>query len=162
MVSCDGKNEKYLAVYFNDMDNYQAWLDPQPVNVISDPNAFSGKFVSRIDSLIQYSPTLQVNNRDIGNGTPEKLLVTAWVKMENINSRPFIVVEIKDPEGVSRELINKGFSTVVKDPMRWTKLTCEIDLRESGRNNEGNYYRVYLHNEQSAFALVDDILICFQ
>jgi len=160
LLSCSVKKEELVA-YRMDMDNHIFWEDPTPRNIISDPAAYSGRFVCRLDSLFQYSPTFQARLSSISKRTVSSVILSGWFKRENNFAQPQLVIEIKNGDGVTMEWLMKGFEGRTSDTMRWTYLESEIDLIEKSRNRPDNIYRIYVMNTKGAFTLLDDFQIVF-
>jgi hypothetical protein len=160
IYSC-GSEEPRMK-YFNDIDNHVGWNENVQGNIIFDREARSGKYVCKIDNQSPYSVTFELQTMEITDNVLKRVNVSAWVKIDDANSEPLVVVDILDKDRNSREWIPQGLDDKQNSVGKWVKLSSQIDLTSNNRNQPQNSFRIYVSNGSASSALVDDIEVVFK
>ncbi len=160
-AACGGPNENYIAVYKSDMDTQVSWTDNPLPHIIRNPNAKSGMYICRLDSIHAYSPTFNMSISNIAREKFTKVKVSAWVKAEDVTADVHLVVDVRDVNNQSIEWLAKNFTGPALNKKEWERYEFEVNLSEKDRFKETNILRIYVSNGKSAAALCDDIEIAF-
>jgi len=161
VTSCGSDSEDYIAVYKNDMDTQLSWTDNPFPNLIRNPNARSGMYVCRLDSVHAFSPTFNMTVSRIATEKFTKVKVSAWIKAEDLSVYVHLVVDIHDGNNNSLEWLAKNFTGPALNKKDWEKYEFEVNLSENDRFKETNILRIYVSNGKSTAVLCDDIEIAF-
>jgi len=161
VTSCGSDSEDYIAVYKNDMDTQLSWTDNPFPHLIRNPNARSGMYVCRLDSMHAFSPTFNMTVSRIATEKFTKVKVSAWIKAEDLSADVHLVVDIHDGNNNSLEWLAKNFTGPALNKKDWEKYEFEVNLSENDRFKETNILRIYVSNGKSTAVLCDDIEIAF-
>jgi hypothetical protein len=147
-------------MFFNDIDSEVFWNENSPASIVKDPNASSGLYVVRLDSIYKYSPTFQsaLNELPI---KPSKVVLGAKIKYITGNPKLKCVVEIKDNNRVTYDWLNVPIK-VDQLSNKWQTIKASVDLTQDSHNNEGIIYRIYFMNDSPDYLLLDDLSIDFK
>lgn len=161
IYSCSKKEEKFVVKYTSDMDTQIGWTDNPLPHLIKSPNAHSGNYICRLDSVHPYSPTYNMHVSDISREKFSKLKLRTWIKAESIVAHPHLVLDIRNSNNETLEWLAKDFTGPVLNTKDWEMYEFEVDLTEKERLKESNIYRIYVSNGKADAVLCDDIEVIF-
>jgi hypothetical protein len=161
MLACNDNPVNTKLTYTNNLETEYAFYTKHAPNVIKVNDAHSGWFVSKIDAANAYSATFQMRVADISENPLKSVRFSAWVKMESNNTKPLLVVDIRDSAWNSLEWLPYNAFKEIDKLNKWIYVTSTVDLAEKNRNNPNNFLRMYVSNGEKDAAYVDDISITF-
>lgn len=159
IFSCS--KEKADLYFKNDVDCIVNWGIKVPSNYIRFENAFSGNFVTKIDSLNPYSQTLDIRLSDVSEVGLTRVVCSARVLLPDFNSSPDLVVEIRDSLQNVLEWLPVKVIDFTDEENVWFQATNEVNLISKNLNKPSNFVRVYVSSGASSAVFVDDIEVNF-
>ena len=160
VTSCK-KGTNAIAEYTSNMETQLAWTDNPAPNIILNPNAHSGNYVCRLESANQYSPTFNMKVGAISKSNFTKVKVGIWMKAEEVNANPTLVVEIRDGNMQPLDWNGKSYSGPVLNTKDWEYYEYELDLKQKNWLDKNNFLRIYCHNKESHAIFCDDLTVSF-
>ena len=161
ITACNSNSVNTKLTYTNNFETEYAFNSNHAVNVIRINDAHSGWFVSKIDATNAFSTTFQMQVSEISKNPLHYIRFSAWIKMEEENAKPLLVVDVRDSAWNSLEWLPYDAFKEVEKLNEWHRVTYQLDLTEKNRNNMSNFFRIYVSNGEKDAAYVDDISITF-
>jgi hypothetical protein len=163
MIGCDNNRPVDSKLYFsNNFESAIGWVDNKSKNMIWKDGAFSGHVICQIDSVAPYTPTFNMQFKDISDKPIKSVKIDAQIMMSGNESNPTIVVDIRNQNFETIEWIPSGAKHSVNEMNKWVPVTVTVNLQEKDRNNPENFVRIYVSNVEPKIAFVDDIQITFE
>ncbi len=160
LVACHTASDEFT--YLDTGDSQVAFYsEKKSLNLIEYPNAHSGKFVYKLDSVNPYSGTFYMNVSRIFPEKPKKALLSAWVLSDKSNSNLNFILEVRDDHFNQKEWLSNNAMQKINKNNEWVYVEFEYDLLDNQRNAPENYLRAYLLNNSPNEIYVDDVEMRF-
>ena len=158
LAGCSGSSKQGGLHYFNDFEGLKGWVSNS--YTLKEDKAHSGKFVSKIDEVYQYSEGVKLKLSEISSKPVKKVRISAWCKISDMMATGKFVVSVNTPEkaGVFWEAIH--LEDNIDEVGTWTKISGEFNIAAWG-NKPDNTVVVYVWNTGKIPILVDDMDIEF-
>jgi len=162
LITFSCNNPKKEFTYLDSADSEIAFHSEKKVNnIVRLNNAHSGKYVYRLNKENPFSGTFYLGLSDVYPEKPKKLLLSAWILTEDINSALKFTLEIRDKDFNLKEWLGSNANDKMHVVNEWTYVEFEYDLLTNNRNNPDNYLRAYIYNDSDLSVYSDDIEIRF-
>lgn len=146
--------------FVNDLEYSYVWTDNNPPNIIRDDYARSGSSVCRLDEAFPYSPTFNIQLKELDeNFKVSKLIVAAWLRSDTVEVRPEIIVEYRDENKGVLWLDKKQLTMTSLNKGEWAMYTHEFIVDSVFASNPYNYIRTFFMNSSKSSVFCDDVTV---
>jgi len=160
IAACSGNKEENkenkpgVVSFSNDLES-AGWMNQQ---TLTKETAHSGKFSSRIDSVLQYSFGYADLFKNINDTLPEKVDVDFWILYPQTGIKTNLVVSI---DSVGKNIFWAGIELVdsIKTPNQWKEIKATVNL--PAKIMATDKIAVYVWNNDKRSAYVDDLKVTF-
>lgn len=149
-------------VFSNDLEKALMWNESSnnAQTITRDPDAHSGRFVTKLDSIAQFGFLFKGKLGDINNKPMKSATASMWVKVKNLNANATLVLAI-DSAGKLLKWQGTDIKGLVKKPNEWVEIKNSITI-EDKLNKPGYTFGFYLWNKSKEEIMGDDMYLEFK
>jgi len=162
LISACESNKKNALVYDNTVDNNIPWMHGVPANVISLPNAHSGRYVCKLNASAPYSLAFNATFNQISVHKINKVTYTAFLNRDNSQIDTKLIIEIRDKEDKLLNWSGKDVQGDIKKDHNWEQVSFSLDVNKNNWNNPENVLRVYTLSSTGTDVLADDFQVTIE
>ncbi|NTW32363.1 MAG: hypothetical protein HGB12_07025 [Bacteroidetes bacterium] len=156
IFSCSSNNENEFTPVYNGNIDGGDWINSQ---TIGNYGGYTGDRCSKVDSVNEYSFGLSKLFNEISANPVNKIKVSVWVKLSDLNKKSTLVVSVKGTDNKNLLWSGHDLNPLVKEAGKWTKIEVEDVL--TNINTEGAIAGIYVWNSNKNTVYIDDYKIQF-